>query len=263
MQVKTQRLNQIMDILQNESDVTTKLLSSRLGVSDMTIRRDIKELSSRGLVHAYYGGISLSQEPSAPKVMNPQQRGHYFEEITHINEKIEIAKYASSLVEPWNAIAIDNGTTCSQMPAYLDPDMPNIIYTYSYMILDQIIHLNNENWRLFVLGGYYHRSIKMFEYSDIISTIKKLHIDKLFLGAAGISLKYGVSCVQPFEIDIRRALIDVSDTVILLSDSSKLDKSWLDHYASIEEIDLLVTDSGISEEQKNEFEQAGVLLHIV
>ena len=106
-------------------------------------------------------------------------------------------------------------------------------------------------------------AIKMFEHTDTISTIKKLHIDKLFLGAAGVSTKYGISCVQPFEIDIRRALIDVSDTVILLADSSKLEKSWLDHYASIDEIDLLVTDSGITEEQKADFEQAGIRLHIV
>ena len=261
--MKTQRLNQIIEILQNEPHVTTKLLSSRLGVSDMTIRRDVRELSARGLVKAYYGGISLSQEPSAPKAMNPQLRGHYFEEITHLAEKTEIAKYACSLIEPRDAIAIDNGTTCSQMPFYMNPDMPNIIFTYSYMILEQIIRMNTDNWKLFVLGGYYHGSIKMFEHTDTISTIKKLHIDKLFLGAAGVSTKYGISCVQPFEIDIRRALIDVSDTVILLADSSKLEKSWLDHYASIDEIDLLVTDSGITEEQKADFEQAGIRLHIV
>ena len=145
----------------------------------------------------------------------------------------------------------------------MNRDMPNIIYTYSYMIMDQIIQQNNENWRLFVLGGYYHGSIKMFEYGDILNTIKKLHIDKLFLGAAGVSLEYGVSCEQPFEIDIRRALIDVSDTVILLADSSKLGKSWLDHYASIREIDLLITDNGITEDQKQGFEQANVPLHIV
>lgn len=252
-----------MDILQNESPVTTKQLSSRLSVSDMTIRRDIKELSERGLVHAYYGGISLSQEPSAPKVMNPQLRGHYFEEITHLAEKTAIAKFAASLIEPGDAIAVDNGTTCSQIPIYMDPDMPNIIYTYAYMILDQIIQKNNENWQLFALGGYYHANLKMFEYTDILSTIKKIHIDKLFLGAAGISVQYGVSCVQPFEIDIRRALIEVSDTIILMADSSKLGKSWLDHYAGINEIDLLITDSGISEEQKSEFETAGVHLKIV
>ncbi len=263
MQAKKQRLNEIIDILQNEEHVTTKKLSSRLGVSDMTIRRDVRELSALGMVHAFYGGITLSREPSAPQAMNPQQRVHYFEETTHLKEKKELAEYACSLIEPRDAIAIDNGTTCSQMPAFMNRDMPNIIYTYSYMVMDQIIQQNNENWRLFVLGGYYHGSIKMFEYSDILSTIRKLHIDKLFLGAAGVSLQYGVSCVQPFEIDIRRALIDVSDTVILLADSSKIGKSWLDHYASIGEIDLLITDSGITDSQKAAFEEARIPLHIL
>ena len=131
------------------------------------------------------------------------------------------------------------------------------------MILDQIIAKDNENWQLFVLGGYFHSNLKMFEYTDLLGTIKKLHINKLFLGAAGISAEYGVSCVQPFEIDIRRALIEVSDTVILLADSSKLGKSWLDHYARISEIVLLITDSGITEEQKKKFDRADVRLHIV
>ena len=263
MRAKAERLNKIMDILQNQHTVTTKLLSSALGVSDMTIRRDVRELSSRGLVDAYYGGISLSTKPSAPRTMDYMQRTHYLDETAHAKEKTDIARYACSLIEPRDAIAIDNGTTCSRIPTFMDRDMPNIIYTYSYIVMNQIIQQNTESWRLFVLGGYYHGSIKMFEYSDILNTIKKLHIDKLFLGAAGVSLQYGVSCVQPFEIDIRRALINISDTVILLADSSKLGKSWLDHYASLDEIDVLITDNGITEDQRNEIAQTGIRLCVV
>ena len=263
MRAKNERLNRIIDILQNESDVTTKKLSSALGVSDMTIRRDIRELSSRGLVDAKYGSIALSRKPSAPKTMNYTQRVHYFDESTHAAEKTAIAKYAASLIEPQDAIAIDNGTTCSMIPSYMDRSIPNIVYTYSYMVMSQIIQQNADNWRLFVLGGNYHDSIQMFEYSDILNTIKKLHIDKFFIGAAGVSLQYGLSCVEPFEVEVRKALISISDSVILLADSSKLGKSWLDHYASIDEIDMLITDSGITEDQKEKMTQTGIRLCVV
>ena len=263
MHSKTQRLNQIMDILQAETTVTTKDLSSRLNVSDMTIRRDVQELSKRGLVNAYYGGITLTSDPTAPQAMSPQQRSNYFSEAGQLYEKDTIARYASQLIEARDAIAIDNGTTCSQITQYMDPEMSLIIYTYSYMVLNRVIAAQDTKWQLFVLGGYYHDDIKIFEYEETLNTIRKLHINKLFIGAAGVSDKYGISCVQPFEVPIRKALIEASDNVILLADSSKLGKSWFDHYAQLSEIDMLITDSGISEDQKKRFEDMGVDLRIV
>ena len=85
----------------------------------------------------------------------------------------------------------------------------------------------------------------------------------IFIGAAGVSLQYGLSCVEPFEVEVRKALISISDSVILLADSSKLGKSWLDHYASIDEIDMLITDSGITEEQEEKMTQTGIRLCVV
>lgn len=260
---KHDRVQAILDLLQEESPVTTDFLAARMKVSNMTIRRDVKDLESRGLVETYYGGIALAQQSGRPDLLSQEQRDNYFQNTQHAREKRAIARYAGTLVQSAEAIGIDNGMTCSQIPFFLAKDMPLIIYTYSYLTMDAIIKQQNPDLRLFMLGGYYHPHMKMFEYTNMVKMIREMHIDKLFLGTAGFSIQHGVSCVQSFEIPFRRALIEISDTVIVLADSSKLGKIWFDHYASSDEVDILITDGGISEEQKQAITDAGIDLRIV
>ena len=116
---------------------------------------------------------------------------------------------------------------------------------------------------MFALGGYYHSQLQMFEYSGIIDVIKKLHINKMFLGAVGVSLEGDLSCVQPYEVPVRKALMEQSNEVILLADSSKIGKSWYDRYGTIDDLSMLITDSGITIEQKEALENRGLNLVIV
>lgn len=263
---KSQRQAKILEFLKDTPSLTSRSLAETLDVSEMTIRRDIKELDSKGYVTSYYGGISLSTDFSSQQqhdVSTTKRNEYFLGDEKHMAEKQRIAKYACSLIEPQDAVAIDNGTTCCHMLDYANENTSCLIYTYSYLIMDKIVRLQNENLRLFVLGGYFHSNIKMFEYSEVINLINKIHINKLFLGAAGVSTKYGLSCPQPYEIPIRKALIKNSDQIILLADSSKIGKSWFDHYAELDEIDMMITDSGITEEQIQEIRAHNVDLRIV
>ena len=79
----------------------------------------------------------------------------------------------------------------------------------------------------------------------------------------GVNIDYGLSCAQPYEIYIRQALIKRSDQVILLADSSKMGKSWFDHYADITDVDIIITDSGISDDYRTKLEYLGIDLRIV
>lgn len=266
MSAKTERSAKIIDILEKSSPCTTKQLASALDVSEMTIRRDVAELSKKNIISTYYGGISLNKNGTSQPADNiPPKKDYSFEteRDSHCEEKLKIAEFASTMVEPFDSIAIDNGTTCCNILNYIDKDTSCIIYTYSLEVMNRVIQMNNEKLRLFIFGGYYHKYIKIFEYNEILDTIKKMHINKLFLGTVGVSTTYGLSCSQPYEIAIRKALIEISDKVILLADSSKIGKSWFDHYADLNDIDIFITDSGITPEQKKELESKNIILHIV
>lgn len=260
---KAQRQQQILELLNSFGKLSPKMLSSMLSVSEMTIRRDIKELYDSHQIKTFYGGISLTS-PSGP--LTPDQNYvnmYHSEEELHLKEKQLIAKCASQMIDPQDVIAIDNGSTCGHIPDFFSPETKCLIYTYSLNVLNKISLLKNEQLRLFAIGGYYHSQLKMFEHTDVLNTIQKFRINKLFLGTIGVSIDGGLSCVQPYEIPIRKALIRQSSKIILLADSSKIGKSWFDHYAPLSVVDTFITDSGISPQQEKDLKNQGLNLIVV
>lgn len=255
---KQNRQEQILMLLSHNGKLSPKELADTLGVSLITIRRDIDEMSARKLISTFYGGVSLltgSQEKISPvksiDLYHAEQEMHYL-------EKMRIAKYAYSIIEPQDVIGIDNGTTCSHILDYFDSNTNCLIYTYSYRILNELNKLHNDNVQLFLLGGYYHKKLQMFEYTGLIDIIPNIHINKLFLGTVGVSLSGELSCVQPYEVDIRKALMKQSNKIYLLTDSSKIGKSWYDKYGMTKDITAMITDIGITIEQKSALEKTGI-----
>ncbi len=260
---KKLRQKKILELLAERGTISPKNLASLVSVSEMTIRRDIRELYDMNMIETFYGGVSLPLASDAEIPPHKSLDIYHTEQEQHFQEKIRIAKYASHLVEPQDVICIDNGTTCCHISDFFTQDTNCLIYSYSQRTLTRIMQLKNENIQLFALGGYYHSQLQMFEYSGIIDVIKKLHINKMFLGAVGVSLEGDLSCVQPYEVPVRKALMEQSNEVILLADSSKIGKSWYDRYGTIDDLSMLITDSGITIEQKEALENRGLNLVIV
>jgi DeoR/GlpR family transcriptional regulator of sugar metabolism len=243
-------------MLGDQKSNTVKDLALELKVSEMTIRRDLSYLKQAGHVSLYHGGVSLPANPKehfqyTPYVFNKEDK-------ERLIEKKRIAEFAASLIEPFESIGIDNGTTCRYILDYMDKTSDYILYTYSMEVMNKAINLDLNNLRLFCFGGLYHRDIKMFESMDVLDLVKKTHITKLFFGAVGVSATYGLSCAHRYEIDIRRALMSISDKIIVLADSSKIDKSWFLQYGVLEDIDMLITDTKITEKQEQKLTDIGI-----
>lgn len=261
---KQARMKKILNILSEKESESIKNLAKTLGVSEMTVRRDISYLKKNGYVTVFHGGVSLhaDQKNVAPSF---RYAPYLFDKADkeRLAEKKRIAEFATTLIEPFDAIGIDNGTTCRYMLDYMHNVSNCILYTYSMQVLAKAINLESNNIRLFCFGGLYHHDLKMFESMDVLDIIKKTHINKLFLGAVGVSSVYGLSCAQPYEVDIRRTLMSVSEQIIVLADSSKINKSWYLKYGEISDVDILITDNKITEEQKESLTKCGIKLYIV
>ncbi|MEA5002102.1 MAG: DeoR/GlpR family DNA-binding transcription regulator [Christensenella sp.] len=260
---KQARIQEILSILKITGSDSIKNLANSLNVSEMTVRRDISFLENNNYVSIFHGGVSLNQShdhtsvdlKNTPYIFNRELR-------ERLPEKKRIGEFAASFIEPFDAICIDNGSTCRYILDYMK-SADCILYTYSMEVLSKAVALASSNIRLFCFGGLYHNDLKMFESPDVLETIKKAHFNKLFLGAVGISATYGLSCAENFEVAVRRTLMSVSDQIIVLADSSKIDKSWYLQYAPISDIDVLITDNKITAEQKEKIESFGVAVYAV
>lgn len=248
---KQARMKKLLNHLSEKESQSIKDLADLLDVSQMTVRRDINYLQDNGYVNVFHGGVSLvakqkddlSSFKYTPYLLDKADK-------ERVAEKKRIAEFATSLIEPFDTLCIDNGTTCQYMLDYIENKNNIVLYTYSMQVLLKAMNIDSNNIRLFCFGGLYHKDIKMFESIDVLDLVKKTHINKLFLGAVGVSSTHGLSCAERYEFDIRQTLMSVSDQIIVLADSSKIDKIWPLKYGEISDVDILITDSKITQEQK-------------
>jgi len=253
------RADFIINNLSNNGFVNIKELSKRLKVSEMTIRRDLGGLSNENIVTLIPGGAVLKRNP--PIDTDKEKYLIQTAESLMLEEKIKISRKAASLVNPNDVIIIDTGSTTENLPKFIPENMPLTIICYTLNILFNVYE--NKNWKLIFPGGYFHDDTLMFERPEGIDMIKKIRANKAFISAAGVSEKLGVTCATNYEKETKKAVIESSDTKILLVDSSKFGKIKISYFADLTDFDIVITDSGISKECEEIIKNIGVKLYIV
>lgn len=257
MAERAERLEAIKDYLKNKNVLTVKQLAKQFCVSDMTIRRDISELEKGNFVDVFYGGVSLKsnvlQRTSGYSIEN--------ELIERTEQKERIAKKAASLIKQNDVILIDTGSTTGSVVKHIDADMNHTVYCYALNIINGVC--TKPNLKVVACGGYFHNNTRMFESDEGASLIRKTYINKAFLAARGITEEVGITTAEPYEIKMKKAAIEVSKQRILLVDSTKFGKAWYAKYADLSDIDVVITDNGISNKYKELLQDKGITLHIV
>jgi DeoR family deoxyribose operon repressor len=253
------RVDFILNKLSANGFVSVKELSKKLEVSEMTVRRDLRELSKSNIVTLIPGGAILKKNPP----MDKDEEKYLIQaaESLMLEEKIKISRKAASLIEPNDVIVIDTGSTTENLPKFIPENMPLTIICYTLNILFNVYE--NKNWKLVFPGGYFHNNTLMFESLEGIGIIKRIRANKAFISAAGVSEKLGVTCATDYEKETKRAVIESSDKKILLVDSTKFGKIKISHFADLTDFDIIITDTGISKEFVNIIKNIGIKLYIV
>ena len=179
--IKAERQDKVRQLLEEQGTVSVKEISDALGVSDMTIRRDLEELASLGEIERVHGGARSAQ--GRPHTMLRHEYSHSEKRSKHAEEKLQIARRAVELIEEGSTIFLGTGTTAEQMASML-PAFRLRIVTNSLSVFNLLEE--REDCDLCLVGGMYRRRTAAFVGPTAEDTLRALGIDAAFIGANGI-----------------------------------------------------------------------------
>jgi DeoR/GlpR family transcriptional regulator of sugar metabolism len=243
-----ERRDRIVQFVTERGYCTITELSQLFDVSEMTIRRDVSRLVSDDKLRGFHGGVG-SLAPQVTLGRDYSQR-----DLSMAEEKRAIALEASELAERESVIAIDSGTTASRIASFL-PGKKLRVITNSLPVVSSLAGLPGVE--VICLGGVLYPESLSFAGPATLSTISYLHVDTLFLSANGLNER-GAFCSTGLDAITKRALIEVAERVVLVADSSKFSTSAMVKACGWDAIDAMVTDSGITEEQRSMLAQNDV-----
>ena len=227
-----ERRRVIMERLRETGFVSVTSLTRDLGVSDMTVRRDLRKLEKQGSVRVVHGGVSALHGP----MHNPA-----FVSRSRMDEaaKKAIAETALGLVSETDTIAIDAGTTTYALAQALPHGFDGTIVTHSVPVIQLL--LNRGGGKVVGLGGELLHESQAFTGQMTVDAVQGLRVSTLFLGAAAVDER-GVYVATDKERPTKLALIDVADQVVLLADHTKFAISAPVLLCPHDRITTLVTD---------------------
>lgn len=239
------REREIIEILSEDSSKTVTEISDALGVSAVTIRRDLKALSEKGVLVRTHGGAFPSFHPS---ILERQK--------TRVVEKERIAKAAAALVEDGDNIMIVAGTTAALIAKYLLGKRDIHIVTNSTLIYPYA--RTNPSLKLTVVGGEFSPEAEAHLGATAIRGMSQFHVNKAFLGTDGFSAEKGCTANVVEMAEIVKVAAAQSDCCILMADSSKYGRAGFAHIMGLEKIDGLITDTDLTEPARVELEALGL-----
>ncbi|MFH1761896.1 MAG: DeoR/GlpR family DNA-binding transcription regulator [bacterium] len=246
-----ERQNLILSLIEEKTSITSKEIADKLSLSLPTLWRDLKILSQKGRIIKTHGGAVLKREGDFEFLFSTRMK-------KHISEKKRIAEYASTLINPGDIIALDTGTTSTLFASFLK-DKENItVVTTSMSVAQELI--NAKRIYSILIGGDIKEETMSTTGPMTLQNISNFRVNKYFIGASAINPDNGTQDAYLFEIEIKKALMKISQKNIVLADSSKFGKNSLAVMAEFKEIDTIITDNNLRKEYEYQITKAGVNL---
>jgi DeoR/GlpR family transcriptional regulator of sugar metabolism len=248
------RQSLILQAVRSDGSARVSDLTQRLGVSDMTIRRDLEVLARDGLIEKVHGGAVL---PGTPGSHEP---GFEAKLTLERPEKTAIARTAAGLVAPGTAIALGSGTTTFALAQCL-LDVPGLtIVTNSLRVINLFNGSRGPDGsaEAVVLTGGVRTPADALVGPVADLTIRSLHFDLVFLGCYGFDPDAGLTTPNLAEAETNRTFMRVARRVVVLADHTKWGLVSLSSYARLNEVDTLITDDMLPADARIQLaEQAG------
>lgn len=228
-----QRRAALLSALQDTGFAATSEIATTFGVSDMTVRRDVRQLEIEGQVRAVRGGVTLRHGTlRTPSFTNRAE--------TQAEAKRRLARSAAALIRADDVIAVDSGTSTYQLAAELPDDFAGTVVTNSIPVIQ--LMLARPQTRLVSLGGDLVAEHQAFVGPLTVQAAANVRVRLFFLGAAAVDER-GVWVHGSTETTAKHAMMAMADEVVLLADSSKFQRASSMLLCPLADIDRVITDA--------------------
>ncbi|MGY6018797.1 DeoR/GlpR family DNA-binding transcription regulator [Streptomyces spinosirectus] len=249
-----QRRSLILEEVRRRGGVRVNELTRKLGVSDMTVRRDLDALARQGVLEKVHGGAVPVVEAST------HEPGFEAKSGLELTAKEDIARSAAELVAPGTAIALSGGTTTYALAHQL-LDVPDLTVVTNSVRVADVFHAAQrtsgprQGAATVVLTGGVRTPSDSLVGPVADQAIAALHFDVLFLGVHGISVEAGLSTPNLAEAETNRRLVQSARRVVVVADHTKWGVVGLSSFAALEQVDTLVTDAGLPADAREEISE--------
>jgi|SRR5579875_1630426 len=207
-------------------------LAGELGVSEMTVRRDLRQLQAEDQVRLVHGGASLPAGAYDSALFLARVE-------SNVVAKRQIARAAATLIDPRDTIALDAGTTAFQLARALPTQFTGCVVTHSVPVIQHM--LSCPSVRVVGLGGDLYHASQAFVGEATVEVASSLRVRTMFLGAAALDER-GLYCAADVERPAKRALMAIADRVVVLADHTKFATSAPVLLCRYDSVGVLVTD---------------------
>jgi DeoR/GlpR family transcriptional regulator of sugar metabolism len=243
-----QRQELILDAVRTTGGARVSELVERLGVSDMTVRRDIEVLATRGLVTRVHGGATAAGS-------SVDEPGFAAKSGLHTAAKQAIAAAAAALIEPGASVALSAGTTTHAVASAL-LTVPRLTVVTNSLRVAEVLHESPRDDLTVVLTGGERTPSDALVGPVAVAALRQLHVDWLLMGVHGMDAEAGFTTPNLVEAETNRALVASARRVAVVADNSKWGVVGLSTIATLDEVDVVVTDVGLEEDARKILESS-------
>lgn len=250
--IPAERQNLIVSRLESRGVLSIAELTELLGVSHMTVRRDLQQLERAGRVTTVAGGVQL------PEKILTEPSHHAKAQLRH-GEKAAIGRLAAAMVRPGAVVYLDAGTTTLEIAHALTGRDDIAIVTNDFVIAAHL--MRNAACRLYHTGGEVERENRSCVGDPAAEAVRRFNFDTAFISTSSFSMR-GVSTPSENKVAVKRAIAQSAEESVLVTDSTKYGKLGTFNAVPLEALSAIVTDAGLPDTVRDAIRRAGITLHI-
>lgn len=239
----------ILQMLKNDGYVKVADLCKALGVSSVTIRKDLKFLEGKNLLLRIHGSATPQNQYTPDRHVNEKEK-------LYAGEKIRIGTYAAGMLQDGDSIILASGTTINEFSRHITGRKGLVAICGSLSAARELALAGAAE--VIQLGGILrHTSVSVVgPYAE--NMLAGFMCSKLFIGVDGIDAEYGLTTTNALEATLNQQMIKSALSVIVLADHSKFGRRGFSRICGLEKVDKIITDKAVTDTQVKELEEKGV-----
>jgi DeoR family transcriptional regulator of aga operon len=250
-----ERRSRVLALLRSEGRVTVEALSRRFGTSAVTIRMDLAALEATGALMRTRGGAVARPEDGDLSIGVKRTLNHA--------QKVRIARAAAGLIRDGETIILDSGTTTAEIARHIRTLPLESINVITNALNVAMLLTATPSVRLIMPGGILRRESHSLSGHMAENALEHLQADRLFLGVDGLDPEIGLMTPHLAEAQLNARMIQISRQVVAVTDSSKLMRRNVSVIARVEQLHMLITDTGARPDVVAELRGRGVDVRLV